>query len=294
MSIERGEIAPFDEGNAKPVIWSFVSLSFGTGTDTRAYDAYRQGIELTMPRYFFQGIVKIHSGEDNHEVKQNHFGQARIRNTPLPRYEEIDNWDPVSFVKFDHDISPITLLRVYRNTFPIIIGDIDRYEFLNGDGALEPFTIRGKAANYSIEIPFFVHDIKASFEEGNQNYLFAGDRVVNVYTPKDEKAETNYFDSVDTTDGGGTVVGYVSPEIAHLSPHEDNKQRTGIKLTANMDTTMVSALNSMSPPEDGYVTSNQIVMAAGFVYDFGRCGTDSVAFGGLSASPIQSAQEIEV
>lgn len=287
-------LTPFTEGQKNIVHWTSVSMSFAEGTDTTSFDKYRQGIELTQPRHYFEGLVKIHSGEENHVVHQSTFGQSKIRMTPYPRWEENDSFNPVSYVQFDHVIDQTTLLRVYNNTFPIIVGDIDRWEFLNGDGALEPFTIRGKAANYSVEIPFFVHDIKAAFEEGNLNYQFASDQIVNKFIPKDENSETNYFDSVDTSAGAGPLVGYVSPEVSHQAPFNDTKQKTGIKISTNMDSTIRDALLDMNPPEDAYLTSDTVAMTSGFVVDFGRQATDSIAFGGMSASPIQISQEVEI
>ena len=50
----------------------------------------------------------------------------------------------------------------------------------------------------------------------------------------------------------------------------------------------------MLPPEDSYVTSDEIVMTSGFIHEFSRFGTDSIAFGGMSASQIQISEEIEV
>lgn len=295
MSLNPNSIKPFNDTKPNKTHWTDVEISYADGTDTTPFDRFRQGIELTMPRYYYEGTVKIHSGEDEHEVKQCTFGQSKIRVSPYPRFEEVDNWNPVTYVQWDHHISQETLLRTYENTFPVIVGDIDRYEFLNGDGALEPLALREKSANYSIDIPFFAHDIKAAFLEGNVNYLLAHDQIVNKYTPADEHSAINYFDSVDTTEGGRAVIeGYVSPEIAFAGPVRDNKLSTGIKLSVNMSGPMIDALRSMAPPEDSYASSDQIVMTSGFVHDFSRFGTDSIAFGGMSASPIQIAEEIEV
>lgn len=294
MAVIPNALAPFNEGRGNVVHWTDIDISYADGTDTTSYDRFRQGIELTMPRHYYEGIVKIHSGEENHQIKQCTFGQSKIRISAYPRFEEIDNWNPVTFIQFDHDIDQTTLLRVYHNTFPVIVGDIDRYEFLNSDGALEPFALREKSSNYSTEIPFFSHDIKASFEDGNQNYLLACDQIVNKYTPSAEHSLINYFDSVDSAAGAGPVVGYVSPEISFMGPINDTKLRTGIKLSVNMDPSMIDAMRNMSPPEDSYASSDQIVMTSGFVHDFGRFGTDSIAFGGMAASQIQISEEIEV
>jgi hypothetical protein len=294
MSLNPNSVPPFNDTKTVLVHWTDVRISYATGTDTSNYDQFRQGVELTMPQYYYEGTVKIHSGEEMHQIKQCTFGQSKIRVSPYPRFEEVDNWNPVTYVKFDHVIDPDTLLRVYRNTFPAIVGDIDRYEFLNGDGALEPFALREKSNNYSIDIPFFAHDCKASFEEGNPNYLLACDRIVNKYTPVDELSLTNYFDSTDTAVGGGIIEGYVSPEISFAGPVRDNKQGTTIKLSANMSGDMIDAMRDMFPPDDAYCSSDQIIMTSGFVHDFSRFGTDSIAFGGLSPSQIQIAEEIEL
>lgn len=294
MSLNPNSVKPFNDTKTSKVHWTHVEISYADGTDTTSFDRFRQGIELTMPRYYYEGTVKIHSGEEEHEVKQCTFGQSKIRISPYPRFEEVDNWNPVTYVQWDHHIDQDTLQRTYENTFPVIVGDIDRYEFLNGDGALEPLALREKSANYSIDIPFFAHDIKATFLAGNINYLQSTDQIVNKYTPADEHALTNYFDSVDTAEGNGILEGYVSPEISFVGPIRDNKLATGIKLSVNMSSQMIDALRNMLPPEDSYASSDQVVMTSGFVHDYSRFGTDSIAFGGLCASPIQIAEEIEV
>jgi hypothetical protein len=294
MPFNPNSVKPFNDTTASKTHWSEVEISYAAGTDTTSFDRFRQGVELTMPRYYYEGTVKIHSGEEEHEIKQCTFGQSKIRISPYPRFEEVDNWNPVTYVQWDHYISQETLLRTYNNTFPVVVGDIDRYEFLNGDGALEPLALREKSNNYSIDIPFFAHDIKAAFLEGNVNYLLSHDLIVNKYTPEDEISAINYFDSVDTAQGGGIIEGYVSPEIAFNGPVRDNKQSTGIKLSVNMSNQMVDALRLMSPPDDAYASSDQIVMTSGFVHDFSRFGTDSIAFGGMSASQIQISEEIDV
>jgi hypothetical protein len=286
-------LTPFTEGPMTEVIWTSVMMSFADGTNTTAFDQYRQGIELTQQRYYYQGLVKIHSGEEQHITKQAVFGQARLRVSPHPRYEETDSFNPVTYIQFDHVIDPITLLRVYHNAFPIVISDIDRFGFLNGDGALEPLTIRAKAANYSPEAPFFAHDVRASFEEGNENYKQSREQIVNVFTPNDEKQETNYYDSVDSA-AGMPLMGFVSPDVAHLSPHDDTKQRSGIRITSNMDGNLLNAILEMNPPDDGYLSSDDLAMTAGFINDDSRFGTDSIAFSGMAARLIYTSREVDV
>lgn len=291
---DPSSLSPFLEGQKNTVHWTEVSMSFSNGTNTSNFDRFRQGIELTSPRHYYSGFAKIHSGEENHFIKQNTFGQGKLKITSLQRFEEVDNFNPISYIQFDHIIDQTTLLRVYRNTFPIVVSDIDRFEFLNGDGAIEPFTIRAKASNYSIEVPFFAHDIKASLIAGNLNYKFSSDQIVVKYNKKTENNETNYFDCVDTSGGGAPLVGYVSPEIALISPHDDVKLKSGIKITSNMGNDLKNALYDMNPIDDSYLGADTIALSTGFISDYGRYGIDSIAFNGLTSKNTQMYEEIDL
>lgn len=278
----NGEILPFDDAYSKPAIWAFANATFITGSDTSNFDMYRQGVELLLPKHYFQGAAKMHSGEENHETKQNIFGQLE-NNGEIANlfHEENDNLDPASYIVYDK----------INNAKSTSFDNIDYRGVLN-NGILEPLTIRDKFTVYSLEAPYFTHDIKASFEDGNSNFYKATDRIVSVFSPDEEKLELNYIDCVDMSFGNTSPAGYISTDFAHVGPVEDNKLPC-IKITTNMDATMIAALTAMSPHEDSLVTSDQIAMTSGFVYDFGRFATDSIAFGGMAASQIQIAQEVK-
>ncbi len=73
------KIKPFDDSFQKDRRRTTEDAS----TDTSAFDAYRQGVELTSPTHFANGIAKIHSGYNgqsgNHEVPTLVLGQGRSR-----------------------------------------------------------------------------------------------------------------------------------------------------------------------------------------------------------------------
>lgn len=277
----NGEIIPFDDAYAKPVIWSFLSFSFATGTDTTNFDVYRQGIELLLPKHYFQGIAKIHSAEENHEVKQNIFGQVEnIDEISNPFYEENENLTPANIIAFN----------VFSGSSTTFFRNIDR-RLIAYNGILEPLVIRDKLTNHSIEAPYFAHDIKASLEDGNIDFLSSNGRIISVFSIK-EASSLPYLDSVDVSLGQVAPAGNISTDLVYSVPHKDNKQSTGIKISTNMDATMVAAMNSMLPYDDSYISSEQTTMTSGFVYDFGRSAADSIAFGGMSAGPMSTASEV--
>lgn len=72
-------------------------------TDTSAIDAYRQGVELTSPAHFANGIAKIHDGYNDqsgeHGVPQLVYGQERPILRDDNSFFEMAKFDPVA--RFD-------------------------------------------------------------------------------------------------------------------------------------------------------------------------------------------------
>jgi hypothetical protein len=72
-----GNITPFDDSLQKDRRRSTRNAS----SDTSEIDPFRQGVELTLPSHFANGIVKIHDGYNDqsgqHGVPQFVYGQER-------------------------------------------------------------------------------------------------------------------------------------------------------------------------------------------------------------------------
>jgi len=89
------KIKPFDDSLEK----DRHKATEDVNTDTRGYDAYRQGVELTMPNHFANGIAKIHNGYNgqsgNHEVPTLVLGQGRPRLRDENSFVEGVKYDPL-------------------------------------------------------------------------------------------------------------------------------------------------------------------------------------------------------
>ena len=73
------EYVPFDDAReANRYIASSTSAQSGSGMDTTAFDNWRQGVELTIPKYLYGSVLpKIWAGNLNHFIKIVTYGQAR-------------------------------------------------------------------------------------------------------------------------------------------------------------------------------------------------------------------------
>ena len=89
-------IKPFDDSLQKDRRRSTKNSS----TDTSSIDAYRQGIELTMPKHFANGIAKIHDGYNDqsgeHGVPQLVYGQDRPILRDDNSFLDMSKFDPLS------------------------------------------------------------------------------------------------------------------------------------------------------------------------------------------------------
>ncbi len=89
-------IKPFDDSQQKDRRRSNVDAN----TDTSTFDAYRQGVELTSPVHYANGIVKIHNGYNDqtgkHEVPVLVLGQERPRLRDENSFQEGNRFDPLT------------------------------------------------------------------------------------------------------------------------------------------------------------------------------------------------------
>ncbi len=92
-------IKPFDDSQQRDRRRS----SIDANTDTSPFDAYRQGVELTSPNHYANGVVKIHNGYNdqtgNHEVPTLVLGQGRPRIRDENSFQDGGRFDPLS--RFD-------------------------------------------------------------------------------------------------------------------------------------------------------------------------------------------------
>ncbi len=89
-------IRPFDDSFQKDRRRATTNPS----TNTSAIDPYRQGVELTKPSHFANGIAKIHDGYNDqtgeHGVPDLVLGQSRPILRDDNSYLEMTKFDPVA------------------------------------------------------------------------------------------------------------------------------------------------------------------------------------------------------
>lgn len=242
--------------------------------DTSKVDKFRQGVEITRPKYYAtaleQGAFKIHSGEPGSLYGKYNFGyQKNFRNEN--EFVDIEKFDAVRFLQSDGNY-----------TYPLIIGDNTDVETYDFNGVIEPLAIRPVISFYSIDVPFESHSVWANLEDGNMNISRSYSRIVSVY----ERDVTNCIEPwLDMADMVGLVVkipstGYFNQDKNFLLPFNDVRDR--IELSKNLDEDMRNALLDAIGDTDNYVPDGYISAACGWMYDDVTVkGADSLAFAGL-------------
>lgn len=263
----------FDEG-PRPYneIKSVSTLT--SSIDTSAFDAYRQGVELTQLKHFDGGVVKIHAGTDGHILHKNRLGMDRNYRTE-PIFQEIDYFDPVKWLQVQELSEP---LYVSLLTFPIITSDNDQIENYGFDGVIEPLTIRPRAAFFSIDVPFEAHETKGAFMGSSTDQRLSSQQISNIYERNTSKHIVPYLDLVDMIDGQFPLNGYFSPDIATITPFIDERLVRHVSSSVTYGTDMIAAMSELTCSSDNMLTYKQLAANSGWVYD-GQI--DSISFGGL-------------
>lgn len=281
----------FDEGppvDDRPKAASGTFQNTGS-ISTLAIDGYRQGVELTQIKYFDAGLAKIHAGEPGHVLRRNRYGMDPNFRTD-PRFEELDYFSPERFLRSQDVDSPLVSNII---TFPIITSDSDQIENFLFDGIIEPFTIRSRAAFFSIDVPFEAHEVKGAVMDGNTDSTLASDRVLTVYI-NDQKQQVGFLDQYadavpfnDQARAAGhasSVVGFFRHDKPTILPFIDARYPRNTVLSTNYGPDMDSSLSLMSGSTESYLnpTIRKRSAPAGWDYDNNaEVGTDSLAFGGM-------------
>jgi len=246
---------------------------------TRTSSPFRQGVEIHTDEDTYSGLVKISvgdidAGDEHHALRQTNFGQSRLYERNVQCWFEVDSYNPVLYLGAnDTTFNTDTLLRIYKNTFPITVSDADRFEYLSRDGVLEPLALRAKAAIFITDIPFFAHDIHGNFDNGNEDWMLRNDVVVEKYELADRtRHKLNYN---DTGYDSLVEIGFLSNLTPSISPFDDHDLLSkGIRAVNNQE--INSALARMSSLDDTRETQTEVACQAGYHYDF--TNTDSLAY----------------
>lgn len=240
--------------------------------NTSAFDAYRQGVELTRIKHFDAGSsAKIHAGEPGHVLRKNFYGADR-NFLKQNAYSDLDYFDPVKYILSD-----------FWPTYPIVTGDNDETENYNFNGVIEPLTIRALISFFSIDVPFEAHDTKAMMMAGNSDITMSTSRILTVDIRNPLHRIVPWLDMIDMVGEVKKIptMGMFNDDKSFINPFND--EYIGIPLSSNTTGLMKTDVLALKGSTDNYVGENDISATCGWTYDdVWSKGTDSIAFGGLS------------
>lgn len=252
-------------------------MSSLTGSDTSAFDRFRQGVETKdlFDRRRSLPILRPEAG--SFFITSSVYGQARTYSDSTP-YADIVDFDPVVFIQDE----------LGTQMFPAIVSNINIQDPSQLNGVFEPLAIRSKTANTSIDYPYEAHDIRASLAGGSEN-PFAQSSIKIEQTYNSNLSGSVVIPFIDSGDYFGlSLTGsvFLPGEISFVTPRLDaytdmekvTFTRLGVTLTSN---DIIDALRKMSGSTDNFLPDNTRVKGAGFTYGNNVAGTDSIAFGGL-------------
>lgn len=263
---------PYTEDNNNHLIVS-ASLS-SNSIDTTSWDAFRQGVELTQEKYFYQGIVKIHAGEPNHELPQRQFGeQLESEIFPIPSFRDCDSVNSVIILSATFVLTGARPMTGYPQA---IFKDTVQLQKNIFDGVIEPLAIRTVPAVSGTYSLFQVHLIRSNLESANYNRVTNSDRVVTVQKFSDITDGLRFFDD-------SSIVFNRIPKNSCLTNFFDDSQvKSGVILSLSMSVTMSADLLSGSPASDNYVATGYLSANKGYYWNNMILGAESLAFGGLT------------
>lgn len=291
----------YDEG---PIVRSRFAGINSSSIDTSAFDAFRQGVEITQEKHTL-GSFKISAGTAGHIVKPVSYGVNSFDIISTGSFVEVEYFDPVSYLRLQEPGT--TYSKVV--TFPIITSDSNQAENYVLNGIIEPLSIRPVISFFSIEWPYESRAFRGQLMGGNDNKItFSSDRVLSVdYRPTklvplkvlasasiEPRAYVNralYLDAFETTKSGSSAsaqqtLGYIHDDTNYIDAFKDEVGGIGSYLKnlgiteATHGADMMLVFQSMTGSSENYVPPSKKSATSGFVYDT-ISGTDSIAFGDM-------------
>jgi hypothetical protein len=263
-------IIPFNDAPVR-IIKSQNTGSFGP-IDTSAFDDFRQGIELTQEKYYYNGsIVKIHSGEPNNYLAVLNFGESEINIFDGEIfYDTKRKYSPLDFVS-SNDI-------LY---FPPPFND--NIDLTSLDGTIEPLTIRDVITFASTYGKYEPHAIRSNLESGNYSYYAESDVQKLEYERSEQQGNLPFIDSTAVV-GNIRVEAFDNlPPIPNISPYDDAQPPSAIFNNIKDDPTLQSNVwYVLNPDSETYISNKQVSTTKGRTYmTFDGSNADSLAFGDL-------------
>lgn len=254
MSIRH---APFDDSYTRSRQRGTVNQS----TFTTDFDAYRQGVELTLPKHYTQGMVKIRSAysetEGDHSATQFVYGQ-----TQTVLLDELYHRDILPTYPKDHASQNTSLV-------PVVVDkgvDLD-VSTTNFDGVIEPLEIRDVVARKELANRY---DRKLWATLGEGNVLDRQGSDVHVTIVKDSDAHFGSFPIVDTTDNFGNLKvmpASISTDNRKRGPFNENYRKKGAVTSSSMGSDMIAGIEAMGPGTENMIPTGYTQLGAtGTVY----------------------------
>jgi len=248
---------PFDDS----YVASRRRASEDQSTPTAGFDAYRQGVELTLSKHYALGMLKIHSGytgqDGNHMAPQFVYGQ-----TQKVLLDE----------QYHRDVVPATLVNYFErseSTANIMIDtgtdldvDVNLY-----DGVIEPFDIRAVVAR-KVTSRRYGRKLCAALGEGNVVDRQSSD----VFVERVKLSDVTYgnsamVDNVNNFGGGAIIAVSISVNTRVKGPFVENYAPKGVMTSSNMEIEMFRVLSAMRPGTENMIADGYSQLgASGFVY----------------------------
>lgn len=234
-----------------------------------------QGI-YARGRFERRGALPILGPEvDSFYVTGANFGHPKSFSDNTP-FQDLSNFSVLNYI---NDVSG-------TQEYPAILGNVNIPDPSQMDGVIEPLTIRAKLAGTSVEAPHVAHDIRGALQEGNEDYMFRVDRVMQQYPTSHPTVVVPYIDSGETFGTHLTtsvkLPGYTSGLSRIVKPFSDEdrlvKSDVSSTITGN---DVLAALAAMNPDQQDFIAQSHRSAGSGFTYDKTPTGTDSIAYGGL-------------
>lgn len=247
-------ISPFDDSLQKDRRRGTSNQS----TNTSNFDAYRQGVELTKPSHYANGIAKIHDGYNDqtgiHGVSDLVLGQQRPILRDFNSYLDTEKLNPVSRLS---DTAPAT-----ANVTAQILEDVAAK-----DGTIEPLEIRN-VVNLRTHPKDVRHRIGGALDEGNINDRMSSEVFVIIVKRSDlYVGNFPFLDEADVMGQMSVKSETISPDNRRRGPFSDNQENNERLIDElSMENDLRVALRSMRPQGDNILPSTFIqVGATGFV-----------------------------
>ena len=247
-------IQPFDDSLQKDRRRGTVNQS----TNTSIVDAYRQGVELTSPKHFANGIAKIHSGYNDqtgqHGVPDLVLGQSRPVLHDDNSYLEMAKFDSVAHLeKLSPNINEINAL---------LQEDVG-----SKDGTIEPLELRD-VVTHRTHAKNVAHKVWGVLDEGNVNDRASSEVFVSEVNRNDLHVGSFPFeDEADTVGDMPLVSESISPDNRRHGVFHDDQEYNGIVIDElTMDADIKTALRAMRPPSENYLPPTYVQVGANGFY----------------------------